>query len=61
MPQLLFFTAIGAAALLGMRAFMREAERVTARARRKQQELRNGATGTLVQDPATGDYRLAKD
>lgn len=61
MPQLIFFAVIGAAAYFGYRAFVREAERVTAKIRRQESQARSGSTGTLVKDPKTGEYRLAKD
>ena len=61
MPQLLFFALVGVAAYIGYRSFLKEAERVTARVRRAEEQSRTGATGTLVQDPETGEYRLAKD
>ena len=61
MPQLIFFAALGAAAFFGYRAFMREAKRVTARAQRARNERATGTTGTLVKDPETGEYYLAKD
>ena len=61
MPQLIFFTAVGIAAYFGYRAFVREAERVTAKLRRQERQASNGAMGTLVKDPKTGEYRLAKD
>jgi membrane protein implicated in regulation of membrane protease activity len=61
MPQLIFFAAVGAAALVGYRALIREAEKLTARTRRAETEARTGAIGTLVKDPATGEYRVAKD
>ncbi len=61
MPQLIFFAVIGAVAYYGYRTFVREAERVTAKARRTEREMANRANGTLVQDPETGEYRLAKD
>ena len=31
------------------------------RLRRAEKQAANGATGTLVKDPKTGEYRLAKD
>ena len=40
---------------------MREAERVTAKVRRAEKQAATGASGTLVRDPETGEYRLAKD
>jgi len=61
MPQLIFFALVGVAAFVGYRAFVREAQRVTAKVRRAEEQSRTGATGTLVQDPETGEYRLAKD
>lgn len=61
MPQLIFFAVVGAAAYFGYRAFVREAERVTAKIRRQEHQSRTGTTGTLVKDPKTGEYRLAKD
>ncbi|EKF19917.1 NfeD family protein [Nitratireductor pacificus] len=61
MPQLIFFALVGVVAFMGYRKFVREAERVTAKARRARQEAANGSMGTLVKDPETGEYRLAKD
>jgi len=61
MPQIIFFVVIAAAAYFGYRAFTREAERVTAKIRRTEKQAANGTMGTLVKDPKTGEYRLAKD
>ena len=61
MPQIIFFAIVGAAAYFGYRTFIREAERVTAKVRRTEKQAANGANGTLVKDPKTGEYRLAKD
>ncbi|MCG7506368.1 hypothetical protein [Mesorhizobium retamae] len=61
MPQIIFFILVGIVAYVGYRSFIKEAERVTAKVRRAEQQRSNGATGTLVKDPKTGEYRLAKD
>lgn len=61
MPQLIFFVIVAAVAYVGYRAFLREAQRVTARVRRAERERETGTQGTLVKDPKTGEYRLAKD
>ena len=61
MPQIIFFTAVGVVAYVGYRTFVKEAERVTAKIRRAEKQAANGATGTLVKDPETGEYRLSKD
>ena len=61
MPQLVFLAVIGLAAYFGYRSFVREAQRVTAKVRRHEKQSSTGAIGTLVKDPKTGEYRLAKD
>ena len=61
MPQLILFALVVGAAYFGYRSFIREAERVTAKVRRAEKQAQSGATGTLVKDPETGEYRLAKD
>lgn len=61
MPQLVFFVVVGVAAYYGYKQFVREAERVTAKVKRERMQQRTGANGTLVQDPITGEYRVAKD
>jgi membrane protein implicated in regulation of membrane protease activity len=61
MPQLIFFALVGAVAYFGYKSFIKEAERVTAKVRRAEKQAKTGANGTLVKDPETGEYRLAKD
>ena len=61
MPQLIFFAALGIVAYVGYRSFIREAERLTAKARRAEAEQRTGSQGTLVKDPKTGEYHLLKE
>ena len=61
MPQLLLLAILGIIAYWGYRAFLREAERVTARVRRVEKERAAGSHGTLVKDPETGEYRLSRD
>lgn len=61
MPQVIFFALVGVAAYWGYRQFLREAERVTAKIRRHEKQSATGSMGTLVRDPKTGEYRLAKD
>jgi len=61
MPQIILFALVGIVAYVGYRSFVREAERVTAKVRRAEKQSANGAIGTLVKDPKTGEYRLAKD
>ena len=61
MPQIIFFALVGLVAYVGYRSFGKEAERVTAKVRRAEKQAATGANGTLVKDPKTGEYRLAKD
>ncbi len=61
MPQIIFFALVVVLAYVGYRSFVREAQRVTAKVRRAEKQAATGATGTLVKDPKTGEYRLAKD
>lgn len=61
MPQIIFFAVLGVLAYVGYRTFIREAEKVVARARRAENEIRTGSQGTLVKDPKTGEYHLTKD
>ena len=61
MPQIIFFVVLGVVAYVGYRSFIREAEKVTARARRAEKEVRTCTQGTLVKDPETGEYHLTKD
>ena len=61
MPQLIFFALIGVVGYVGYRSFLREAERITAKARRAEAEQRHDSQGTLVKDPDTGEYHLTKD
>jgi membrane protein implicated in regulation of membrane protease activity len=61
MPQLIFFALIALVAWYGYKHFVKEAERVTAKVRREEHQAATGTQGTLVKDPETGEYRLAKD
>lgn len=61
MPQLILLAVVGVVAYFGYRSFVKEAERVTARVRRAERQRATGAQGTLVMDPKTGEYRLARD
>jgi membrane protein implicated in regulation of membrane protease activity len=61
MPQLLLLLAVGIVAWMGYKKFLKEAERVSKTVRRTEKESETGATGTLVKDPDTGEYRIEKD
>lgn len=59
--RFILLAVVAAVAWYGYKSFVRDAKRVSKKARRTEKEMRNGAAGTLVQDPETGEYRPAKD
>jgi type II secretory pathway component PulJ len=59
--RLILLAIVAAIAWYGYKSFVRDAERVSRKARRTEKEMRNQAAGTLVQDPETGEYRPADD
>ncbi len=61
MPQLLLLIAVGIVGWLGYRQFLKEAERVSKSVRRAEKEAETGASGTLVEDPKTGEYRVENE
>ena len=61
MPQIFFLLIVGAAAWMFYNKFVSDAREVTRRSEERQKEVENGAHGTLVQDPVTGEYRVRKD
>ena len=61
MAQLIFLILVAAIAWLGYRKFVADAARLSRTRRRTEEENRTGATGTLVKDPETGEYRLRRD
>ena len=60
MPQLIFFSLVGAAAWLGFKQLKTEAEKTAERSRRMEAENRNRTHGTLVRGD-DGIYRLKQD
>jgi hypothetical protein len=61
MPQLIFFALVALVVYWPYNSLPRAAAPVSARVRRHEKQAKNGANGTLIKDPATGEYRLAKD
>lgn len=56
--RLVIYGLVCAAALYAYRSFRRESQRVAMRVKRAQAERKTGASGTLVQDPKTGEYHV---
>ncbi|HVK92965.1 MAG TPA: hypothetical protein VM468_16445 [Mycoplana sp.] len=61
MPQLIFLLIVVAIVWFGYRKFVADAQRLARKHREAEMERRTGATGTLVKDPETGEYRLRRD
>ncbi len=59
-PQIILIAGFGALAWYGYQSFLKEADRVNKAVRRAEKEAETGAVGTLVEDPATGEYRVAR-
>lgn len=61
MPQLIFLLLIVGGGWLLYQRFVNDAEKLTRRSDERRKEERNGAQGTLVEDPETGEYRPKRD
>ena len=61
MAQIIFLLLVVGLAWFGYRKFVADAERLSRQRRQSEKEQRTGATGTLVKDPETGEYRLRRD
>lgn len=58
MAQLLLLVAVGLVGWMGYKRFLKEAERVRKSVKKAKKETETGASGTLVKDPKTGEYRV---
>ncbi|MBB3592296.1 membrane protein implicated in regulation of membrane protease activity [Rhizobium sp. BK529] len=61
MAQLITLLILVCAAWWLYRRFVSDAQKLAERSRRAQKERKTGAIGTLVKDPATGEYRLKRE
>jgi membrane protein implicated in regulation of membrane protease activity len=61
MAQIIFLLLVVGLAWFGYRKFVADAERLSRLRRRSEEEQRTGATGTLIKDPETGEYRVRRD
>jgi membrane protein implicated in regulation of membrane protease activity len=61
MPQLIFILIVGSVCWLVYKRFLKDAQRLQRKSRRQEGERRTGAIGTLVKDPATGEYRVKRE
>ncbi|MFS8145471.1 hypothetical protein ATY78_01865 [Rhizobium sp. R635] len=61
MPQLITILILVFSAWWLYRRFVSDARRLAEKSRRAEKERQTGAVGTLVKDPATGEYRLKRE
>ena len=61
MAQLNFMIVVICGGWMIYKRFIKDAERLSARSRRQEQERQTGAVGTLEKDPVTGEYRVRRE
>lgn len=61
MPQLVFLALLIGGGWLLYRKFVRDAEKLARLRRAQEKERQTGAIGTLIKDPATGEYRVRRE
>lgn len=61
MAQLILLALLIGGGWMLYKRFIKDAEKLTARARREEEQQRTGAMGTLEKDPVTGEYRVKRD
>ncbi|RUM26120.1 hypothetical protein EFQ99_07515 [Rhizobium vallis] len=61
MPQLITILILVFSAWWLYRRFVADARKLAEKSRRAEKERETGAIGTLVKDPATGEYRLKRE
>lgn len=61
MPQLIFLAIVVGAGWLFYNRFIKDAQRLAKRSEERRREEQTGAQGTLIEDPATGEYRVRRD
>jgi membrane protein implicated in regulation of membrane protease activity len=61
MSRIIFFVILIGGAYFLYRRFVSDAEKLQARSKAAEKERQTGATGTLVKDEETGEYRLRRE
>ncbi|MBB3313203.1 membrane protein implicated in regulation of membrane protease activity [Rhizobium sp. BK196] len=61
MAQLITLLILVCAGWWLYRRFISDAQKLAEKSRRAEKERQTGAIGTLVKDPATGEYRLKQE
>ncbi|WP_144575763.1 NfeD family protein [Agrobacterium sp. DE0009] len=61
MAQLITIILLVVGAIILYRRFVRAAEKLSAKSKRREKERETGAIGTLIKDPQTGEYRVKRE
>ena len=61
MSRIIFVVILIGGAYFLYRRFVSDAEKLQARSKAAEKERQTGATGTLVKDEETGEYRLRRE
>jgi membrane protein implicated in regulation of membrane protease activity len=61
MPQIIVIVLFAVGGWMLYRKFVNDAQKLAKKSRQQAREEENGAHGTLVMDPKTGEYRPKKD
>ncbi|QTK79543.1 hypothetical protein AT6N2_C1861 [Agrobacterium tumefaciens] len=61
MAQLITIILLVVGAIILYRRFVRDAEKLSAKSKRREKERETGAIGTLIKDPQTGEYRVKRE
>lgn len=60
LPKIIFFALVIFAGWYLYRKFINDAKKLAKTSEAKRKEQQNGAAGTLVLDPLTGEYRVRR-
>jgi len=61
MAQLITIALLVFGAIILYKRFVNDAKKLSAKSKRQEKERETGATGTLIKDPETGEYRVKKE
>ena len=61
MAQLITILLLVVGSVILYRRFVRDAEKLSAKSKRREKERETGAIGTLIKDPETGEYRVKRE
>lgn len=61
MAQLITLALLVFGAIILYKRFVNDAQKLSEKSKRQEKERETGATGTLIKDPTTGEYRVKRE